>query len=85
MADEVMDTEMSERVMGVVTMIVMTLITMVRYSRILARHDNPSLYPSLFRFFLSSFHSLFYIDIHLKRFPETIRPVTLRENSSLSP
>lgn len=30
--------------MDVVTMIVMTLITMVRYSRIFARHDNPSLY-----------------------------------------
>lgn len=30
--------------MDVVTMIVMPLITMVRYSRIFARHDNPSLY-----------------------------------------
>lgn len=43
MTDEVMDAEMSEWI-WVVTMIVMTLITMVRYSRIFARHDNPSLY-----------------------------------------
>lgn len=55
MADEVMGTEMSEWVMDVVTMIVMTLITMVRYSRILARHDNPSLYPS--HFHISFFRS----------------------------
>lgn len=49
MTDEVMDAEMSEWVMGVVMMIVMTLITIVRYSRIFARHDNPSLYASCTR------------------------------------
>lgn len=43
MTDEVMDAEMSEWI-WVVTMIVMILITMVRYFRIFARHDNPSLY-----------------------------------------
>lgn len=42
--DEVMEYWDEWMDVGVVTMIVMTLITMVRYSRIFARHDNPSLY-----------------------------------------